>query len=331
MPPFPTVASVSSPARRRVAVIGAASSIGIRPYDDPREARHLDRAPDALRTLGLIERLGADDLADVTSPPYRDFTRLPGRIRNEEDLVGYTHALADRVAQGTSDGRFALVLGGDCSIILASLLGVARHTGPIGLAYIDGHADFASPEESQTGSAASMCLGLAVGRGDSPLARLAGEAPLVRGVDVVLIGRRDAGQPYGHDALSASGILDIPGDALSEAGGDAVARLALERLGKAELRGFWIHVDADVLDPTVMAAVDSPEPGGPSISDLAALLTPLVRHPCALGMQLTIYDPALDIDRSCGKRLVALLEEVLAPETPESHDAVLDGRAGGRS
>jgi arginase len=189
-------------------------------------------------------------------------------------------ALVDGAAER---GDFVLVLGGDCSIILGSLLGVARHVGSIGLAYIDGHADFASPDESQTGSAASMCLALAVGRGDSPLARLAGEVPLVRPADVVLIGRRDAGLSYGHDALSSSGVLDIPGDVLSRDGAKTVAARALERLERSPIRGFWIHVDADVLDPRVMSAVDSPEPGGPDLDDLAALLAPLVRHPRRAG------------------------------------------------
>jgi arginase len=70
-------------------------------------------------------------------------------------------------------------------------------------------------------------------------------------------------------------------------------------------------VDADVLNPLVMPAVDSPEPGGPGIDELAALLAPLVEQPGALGMQLTLYDPSLDPDRSCARRLVALLETVL--------------------
>ena len=298
---------------RSIAVIGAASSIGIRPYDGGREARHLDRGPDTFRALGLVEKLDAHDLGDVAPPPYRDFTRPPRRVRNEEGLVHYTHALAGRVAEGLEGGRFALVLGGDCSIVLASLLGAGRPARSIGLAYIDGHADFATPEESFTGSAASMCLALAVGRGDSPLARLAGGTPLARAEDVVLIGRRDSGQPYGHSALANSEILDLPGHVLSAEGGGVLAARALERLGRPGLDGFWIHVDADVLDASVMPAVDSPEPHGPGIDELAALLAPLVRHPRALGMQLTIYDPALDVDRSCAARLVALLERILAP------------------
>ena len=60
-----------------------------------------------------------------------------------------------------------------------------------------------------------------------------------------------------------------------------------------------------------MLAVGSPEPGGAGIGELAALLAPLVEHPRALGMHLTLYDPSLDPDRSCALRLVALLETLL--------------------
>jgi arginase len=70
-------------------------------------------------------------------------------------------------------------------------------------------------------------------------------------------------------------------------------------------------VDADVLNPRVMPAVDSPEPGGPGIDELAALLVRLAVHPRALGMQLTLYDPSLDPDWSCAVRLVTLLETLL--------------------
>src|SRR5262245_10255323 len=60
--------------RRPIAILGAPSSIGIRPYDQGGQPRHLDRAPGVLRELGLVNRLGADDLGDVVPPPYRDFT-----------------------------------------------------------------------------------------------------------------------------------------------------------------------------------------------------------------------------------------------------------------
>ena len=297
---------------RAIAFIGAASSLGIRPYDDRSEARHVDRAAGVLRELGLLDRLAAVDLGDVVGAAYRDFQRPHGRVRNEHEVAQYSSLLADRVAVAVAGGRFPLVVGGDCSIVLGGLLGASRHVDRIGLAYIDAHADFATPEESRTGSAASMCLALAVGRGESPLARLASSTPLVRPDDVVLIGRRDVGQTYyGHSALGASGILDLHGAFVGEKGVAATIAAALERLGRSALAGFWIHVDADILDPSVMPAVDSPEPGGLSIDTLAGLIAPLAHHPRALGMQITIYDPALDADRSCAARLVALIERSL--------------------
>jgi arginase len=294
---------------RPIAFVGAASSIGIRPYESG-EVRHLDRAPAVYRDLLVAERLGAVDLGDVVPPAYRDYVRPPGRARNEPEVAAYSAALGERVATAAEGGRFVLVLGGDCSIVLGALLGVRRAVGgDVGLVYVDGHADFATPQESQTGSVASMCLGLAVGRGDSPLARLAGPNVLVDGKDVALLGRRDAADPwYGHEALAASKILDLPDEALRARGLAAAAADALERLASPHLSGFWVHVDADVLNPIEMPAVDSPEPGGPTLDEIVDLLGPLVRHPRALGLELTIYDPALDVERTCAERLFTLFE-----------------------
>ena len=301
---------------RAIAVIGATSSIGIRPYEDG-VPRHLDRAAGVLRERGVVDRIHAIDLGDVEPPPYRDYVRPPRRARNEAEVITYSRAVAERVAIASAYGRFAVVLGGDCSVVLGCLL-AAKHNGdPVGLAYIDAHADFATPEESMTGSVASMALGLATGRGESPLARLGGRTPLVDGKHVALVGRRDAGDGwYGHEALARSPILDLPHSDLVPQDFSYLAAAALTRVAAPNVRGFWVHFDVDVLNPAVMSAVDSPEPGGPTPRELAILLAPLVRHPRALGLSVTIYDPALDADRSCARQLVNLLEQVLAATEP---------------
>ena len=203
----------------------------------------VSRAPGTLRDLGLIQRLDATDLGDVLPPPYEDFERPPGKPRNEAGMAIYSRSLADSVAGCLDDDRFPVVIGGDCSIVLGCLLGASRavrdtgrtdhETDPdrsrIGLAYVDGHADFASREESMTGSVASMGLALAVGRGDTQLARLAGPAPLVRGDDVALIGRRDQGQSYGHPALDVFGILTCRGQRSRPTGPLSVRRRSPRR------------------------------------------------------------------------------------------------------
>ncbi len=299
---------------RRIALVGAPSSIGIRPYDESGLVREIHRAPALFRDLELARRLGAADAGDVLPPPYVDFDRPPERARNEAGVESYSRALAASISAAIAERDFVVLIGGECSIVLGALLGARRtNEGRVGLAYVDGHADFATPSESVTGSVASMCLALAAGRGDSPLARLSSDGPLVRGEDVVLIGRRDETDAgiYGEDVLEEMGVLDLTAVEVTRLGGDLTARTALAHLTRPGLAGFWIHVDADVLDPTIMPAVDSPDPGGLALDTVAELLRPLVRHPKALGMELTIYDPGLDPDGSCARRLATLLECVL--------------------
>jgi len=297
---------------RPIAFLGATSSIGIRPYDNG-APRQLDRAPAMLRELHLVERLGAIDLGDVAAPPYRDYVRPPARVRNEAELEEYCRSLGGRIAEAMMSGHFVLLAGGDCSIVLGALLGGRHTTGrPVGLVYVDAHADFATPETSLTGSAASMCLAMAVGRGDTPLARLGGSEVLARPEHVALIGRRDHEEGwYGHDALAASGILDLADAAIREHGAAAAGRRALDQVARADSRSFWIHVDADVFDPAIVAAVDSPIRGGLHTAALAELLAPLIAHPGALGLELTIYDPALDPQRTSARHLGNFLAEVL--------------------
>src|ERR1700682_797633 len=123
---------------RSIAIVGAPTHIGIRTYDNG-ESRHLDRAPGVLRELGLVQRLGAIDLGDVIPPPYRDYVRPAGRPRNEAEVGAYCRTLGERVEEATSDGRFAVVLGGDCSIVLGSLLG-ARQTAKGSVGFVAGDA-----------------------------------------------------------------------------------------------------------------------------------------------------------------------------------------------
>jgi arginase len=296
---------------RAIAVVGAPSSIGIRPYDDGQE-RHLNRAPGVLRERGLVRRVGAIDLGDVVPPPYRDYERPPHRARNEKQVAAYSEALASRVAAATARGRFALVIGGDCSIVLGCLLGAGRSAGgPIGLAYVDAHADFATPQQSRTGSVASMCLGLATGRGRTPLARLAGPTPLAEARHTALLCRRDDAQGwYGHAALAESGLLDLPDVELRSRDFSRATASALEAVAAPGVAGFWIQLDVDAMNPDVMPAVDSPEPGGLMPGEMVDLLAPLVRHPRALGLSLTIYDPALDPDRAVARQLIGMLERL---------------------
>jgi arginase len=80
------------------------------------------------------------------------------------------------------------------------------------------------------------------------------------------------------------------------------------------LDGFWVHLDADVLDPSVMPAVDSPDPDGLLPDELVALLRPLLASPHCAGLDVTVYDPDLDPEATAG----ALLTDVVVSAFAES-------------
>ena len=123
-----------------VAIVGAASSIGLRPDHRTGQPQDVNRAPAALRAAAVVERLSAVDLGDVIPPPYRDFERPPGRPRNELEVADYSHSLAKGVASALAERRFVVVLGGDCSTVLGCLLGARLHRIHVEGAVIIGRA-----------------------------------------------------------------------------------------------------------------------------------------------------------------------------------------------
>ena len=172
-----------------------------------------------------------------------------------------------------SRGTFPIVLGGDCSILLGCLLAPRRH-GRSGLLFLDGHADFYQPDAEPNGEAASMELAFVTGRGPDIVTNLEGLKPLVRDEDVVVLGRRDAkdADEHGSQRVEDTGIEVIDLDAVRRQGAANAATHALRRLGAPALDGFWIHLDADVLDDAIMPAVDYRMPGGLRWEELSSVL-----------------------------------------------------------
>lgn len=206
-----------------------------------------------------------------------------------------------------------MVLGGDCSILLGAVLGL-RRLGRYGVAYVDGHGDFRHPGNvavsGPLGAAAGEGVAQITGRGQADLTDLDGLRPYVRDADVCVLGIRDA--DGGQEEMAGLGIRHTPVGAIRRRGPEAVARDTLKHLQSPPLDGFWIHLDADVLDPSVMPAVDSPDPGGLLTGELRALLAPLAASPRCAGVNVTIYDPDRDPSGDGAALLAGLLEDVFA-------------------
>ncbi|AQT75274.1 arginase family protein [Streptomyces sp. fd1-xmd] len=298
---------------RTLVLLDAPSNLGLRP-PAPGTVPGVYKLAGALREQGLLSRLGAREGGVVVPPRYDrgDWTEGDG-VFNADALAAYTVALADRIERHLRAGEFPVVLGGDCSIQLGASLAM-RRTGRFGLAAVDGSADFRHPGNTAVngpvGAAAGEELALATGRGQASLSDLEGLAPYLRDEDVRLFGIRDGDADLLE--LAEAGIFAATVGEIRRRGAAAVARSALEGLHPPVADGFWVHLDADVLDPKVMPAVDSPDPGGLLPEELAELLGVLVGSPRCVGLNVTVYDPDLDPDGRAGALLADLVAGAFA-------------------
>ncbi len=166
------------------AVIDAPSILGLKPNG-------VERLPEALKAAGLLAGLNAEYAGRVEPLPYNPRRDPETLILNPDALRAYALRLAAAVAGVLQQGKFPLVLGGDCSNIIGVMLAL-RRAGRYGLVFIDGHADFYQPEAEPNGEVASMDLAIVSGRGPAVLTDIDGLKPLVRDEDIVAFGYRDA-------------------------------------------------------------------------------------------------------------------------------------------
>ena len=245
----------------------------------------------AIRDQRLLDRLAARDAGVVVPPRYDVRGWKPGDgVFNGAGLADYTRRLADRVGALADAGEFVVLLGGDCSILFGPALALRRR-GRYGVAYLDGSIDFRHTGNSDhVDASAGEGTAIITGRGEPGIADIDGLGPYVREQDLVVLGVRD----YDDDLAEVQvlGITVHTTPDIRKAGPAAIGAATAEHLSACD--GFFVHLDADVLDPTVMPAADAPDPGGLDFAELTELIRPLVNHPACVGLQLTIYDPDLD-------------------------------------
>jgi arginase len=292
-------------------IIDAPSDLGLR-------RTGVDGLPAALREAGLLEGLSDVRYAGrLPVPPYVPLRDTATAVLNPGGIRTFSLRLADRLAFTLDLGRFPLVLGGDCSILLGTALALRRR-GRFGLFFLDGHADFYSPESEPNGEVASMELAVVTGREPAALADLDGRRPLVREDDVVVFGFRDAESAlaYGSPDVrqTAMRVFDLP--EVRRLGAAAAARQGLAALEAGGMEGFWVHLDADVLNDEVMPAVDYRMPDGLWPEELTEALAVVLASPLAVGMEVTIYNPAFDdAERSAARVLARAVTAAFAAAT----------------
>lgn len=263
--------------------------------------------PHALREAGLLEGLGdARYAGSLAVPPYVPLRDTASGVLNPDGIRTFSLRLAERVAFTLDLDRFPLVLGGDCSVLIGTTLALRRR-GRFGLFFIDGHADFYSPESEPNGEVASMDLAVVSGRDPGVLADIDGRRPLVREEDVVVFGFRDAesAAAYGSPDVRQTAMHVFDLTEVRRLGPGEAARQGLSAMLASGVKGFWIHLDADVLNDDVMPAVDYRMPDGLWSEELTEALAVILASPLAVGMEVTIYNPTFDDQERSSARALA--------------------------
>lgn len=295
-------------------VIAAPSNLGLRPLR-PKHEPGTWRAPAALLSAGLLRAIGMPKLIELPRPTYSSDPQPGTRLLNGHSMRAFNLALAAAVKEVHRQNEFALVVGGDCSILLGALAGV-RQSGPVFLIHIDGHSDFRHPgnyDPAQSlGAVAGMDLALATGRGEALGTQWPGiSGPLVADAHVIQLGERenrdtDFAWPDVND--TAINRIDVF-EALTIGASGVTGRIA-NVLEQAPEQDFWVHLDVDVLDQAVMPAVDSPGSPGIAPNDLVEILNPLVADRRCRGMTVTVFDPDLDPDGRHADTIVRIIAQL---------------------
>jgi arginase len=273
-----------------------------------------EKAPAALRAAGLLEKLKAigyevTDFGDCAPQMFADDEEHK-RARNLQAIVASLNDLKPRAELAVKSGALVLVLGGDCTQIIALLTGARRYYKHLSLLWFDRDADLNTPASTPSGRLDGMALAAIHGRGSAELVRFWSEPPLVREPDTLIYGLERL-DPAEQEVLSRSPLRHIYAADIKLKGATLAAQNALTQL-HAEAREFMLHLDLDAIAQEEFFATNVPDSGGLSFADVQNSLNEFVKHKNLLGLDVAQYNPDKDPDGSAAKRVVELLAEALA-------------------
>jgi arginase len=290
-----------------IAVIGA-------PLDLGAGRRGVDMGPSAIRYAGLeprIAQLGRRwvDWGDVVTAVAEASAVGDKRVRYLPQIKETCERIAELVARAVEEKQLPLVLGGDHSVALGTLGGLARAAGrPGGVLWLDAHGDLNRPDTSPSGNVHGMPLAAALGLGGPGFASDAFRLPAVETERVVLFGVRSL-DPAERELLAELDVLVFTMSDLDRTGVERAMRDALERLKGP---GF-VHVslDLDVLDPEVAPGVGTPVRGGLSYREAHLALELVAESGLAGSLEVVEVNPILDRENETAKLAVELVASAL--------------------
>ena len=289
------------------------SMIGV-PIDFGQMRRGVDMGPSAIRYAGAVERLEAlghevVDEGDIYVPNAAKLEVHP-KLRNLGAVVEACTKLAEQVATAVEHKKFPLVLGGDHSIAIGTLAGLAQYYKNLGVIWYDAHADMNTAETSPSGNIHGMPLAVAMGLGHEKLTHIGGEQPKIDPKNLVIIGARSVDEGE-RELIKEKGIKVYSMHEIDRLGMAAVMEDALAYLRSREIDGLHLSLDLDGLDPMYTPGVGTPVPGGITYRESHLAMEMLQESNLLTSAEFVEVNPVLDTKNATANVAVGLMGSLL--------------------
>ncbi len=286
------------------------SVIGV-PMDFGQNRRGVDMGPSAMRYAGAIQRLEAlghevKDEGDISIDQTTAGQDTNTKLRNLPEVIETSTKLADKVSEVLSNKRFPLVLGGDHSIAIGTLAGLAKNYENLGVIWYDAHADMNTEETSPSGNIHGMPLAVSMGLGNDKLVNIHGYAPKVKPENIVIIGARSV-DPGERDLIKEKGVKVFTMHEIDKLGMTEVMNQAMWYLRDREVDGVHLSLDLDGLDPLYTPGVGTPVPGGISYRESHLAMEMLASSNLITSAEFVEVNPILDEKNKTADVAVALM------------------------
>ena len=291
---FPHSCAQAQPTRR-IRVLGV-------PLDMGASRRGVDMGPSAMRVAGLEARLEAlghevDDGGNIRVEIAETQASGSGNAHYLAEIAETCNRTAEAVLETLEEGMTPLLLGGDHSLAVGSVSGVAeyfrRQGQKIGLVWIDAHSDINTPETSPSGNVHGMPLAALLGLGPEPLAKIYGYSPKIDPENVVLIGIRDIDAAE-RENIRRGGVMHVyTMRDIDERGMRAVMEEALSAAASGTA-GYHVSLDMDWIDPEDAPGVGTPVRGGATYREAHLAMEILADHGRLLSFEIVEVNPVID-------------------------------------
>ncbi|EME72608.1 arginase [Bacillus sonorensis] len=290
------------------------SMIGV-PMDLGQLRRGVDMGPSAIRCAGVNERLESlcddiEDLGDITIGQREDEKEggqpaSEEEIRNLKAITSASVKLAQTVDKMVASGSFPLVLGGDHSIAIGTLAGLAKHYQNLGVIWYDAHADVNTKETSPSGNIHGMPLAISMGIGHERLTGIYGDGAKVKPENIVIIGARslDDGE---KKLIRDRGIKVYTMHEIDRLGMTRIMEETIEYL-RERTDGVHLSLDLDALDPNDAPGVGTPVAGGISYRESHLAMEMLEESNLITSAEFVEVNPILDEKNRTAETAVALM------------------------